>query len=97
MQGRAISWWGTKPWEDVGEGFLQVVCAGGEASSAGAWLCGCSPASGCSVVGQAGEVAADHRMPRAGCSIRLQRHSRSGGGAGRIEKLSFGQKLAWKN
>lgn len=76
LQGRAISWWGTKP----GGGFLQVVCAWGEASSAGTWLCGCSPTPGFSVSGQVGEVAADHRMPRAGCSVGLQRHSRSGGG-----------------
>lgn len=52
----------------------------------------CCPSPGCSVSGQVVEVAADHRMPGAGCSVRLQRHSGSGGGAGRTEKLSFGQK-----
>lgn len=30
LQGRAISWWGTKPWEEAEEGFLQVVCVLGE-------------------------------------------------------------------
>lgn len=46
-----------------GEDFLQVVCAQGEASSAVAWWCGCSPTPGCCVRGQVGGLAADQVGP----------------------------------
>lgn len=70
-------------------GLLQAVCVWGEASSAGMCLCGSSPTPGFSVSGEVAEVAVDHRMARAGCSVGLQRHSRSGRGAGRTEKSSL--------